>query len=101
MGPAGRCWKFQQGTELDIDWCQGSSLPVELIDIICDDPLQPEEAGDDDTELVNLCDSVQEEPLARMQFRNRQSTRPISLHNYGWLILLIFLWIYSLFCENN
>ena len=40
-------------------------------------------------------------PLARMQFRNRESTRPISLHNYGWLFLLIFLWIYSLLCENN
>ena len=27
----------------------------------CDDPLQPEEAGDDDIEFVSLCDSVQEE----------------------------------------
>ena len=61
MGPAGRGWKFEQGTELDIDWCQESFLPAELVDIICDDPLQPEETDNDDTELANLCDYVQEE----------------------------------------
>ena len=49
--------KFQQGKELDTDWCQGTFLSAELTDIICDDPLQPEEADDDDTELANLCDS--------------------------------------------
>ena len=96
MCPAGRGWKFQQRKELDPDWCLGNFLSAELIDIICDDPLQPEEADDDEIELANLCEAV-----ARMQFRNRQSTRPISLHNYGWLLLLIFLWIYSLLCENN
>ena len=53
---------IQQRKELDIDWCLGSFLPAELIDIICDDPLQPEEADDDDTEFANVCDSVQEEP---------------------------------------
>ena len=61
MGPAEWGWKFQQGKELDTDWCQGSILPAELTDVICDDPLQPEEADDDDTELANFCDSVQEE----------------------------------------
>ena len=101
MGPAGRGWKFQQGKELDPDWCQGSLLPAELIDTVCDDPLQTEEAADDDTELVSLCDSVQEKACCEDAVRNRQSTRPISLHNYGWLFLLIFLWIYSLLCENN
>ena len=74
MGPAGRGWKFEQGTELDIDWCQESFLPAELIDTVCDDPLQPEEADDADTELVNLCDSVQGEACcgARMEVSTRE-----------------------------
>ena len=61
MGPAGPGWTFQPGKEMDIDWYLGSLLPAELIDIICDDPLQPEEADSDDAELANVCDSVQEE----------------------------------------
>ena len=62
MGPAEWEWKLPQGKELDIDWCQGNSLPAELTDIICDDPLQPQETEVDDIKLVNHCDSVQEEP---------------------------------------
>ena len=57
---ARRGWTFQQGKELDIDRYQGSTLPAERIDVICDDPLQSEEADGDDIELVSLCDSVQE-----------------------------------------
>ena len=69
-GPAGQGWNFQQGKEVETDWCQGSFLLAELFDIICDDPLQLKERDDDEIELVNLCDSKQEEDHCKNEIQN-------------------------------
>lgn len=66
-------------------------MPAELIDIICDDYCNQKRQTTMTLTSPTSATPCWKRPVARMQFRNRQSTRPISLNNYGWLFLPIFL----------
>ena len=59
-GPAGRGWKITE-CGLEIDWCQGDIMPVEVVDILVEQPSPEDE--DDEYEMFNLCDSIQEEGI--------------------------------------